>query len=337
MSPGNGISEGYEVVKKGNSMKRIRIYYDPRCVKHLGTGGYAEIPERLTAIREGIQASSLLEDVEIATANPCQISELMLAHDKEYIESLEDFCNNEEFIPSAEIQVNLDSWLALRLTVGAGIDAVDSIILDEIDAAFIAMRPPGHHAERNQALGFCLVNNVAITAEYAKSKGIEKILILDWDVHHGNGTQHIFWDDPNVLFISIHQEKIYPFMDDEPHHRGGEKAWDKTLNIPLVAGSNGNVLRSIWNKKIKIAVESFVPNLIIISAGFDAHKSDPLASLRFETNDYGWMTAQVNQWAEQFNCKIVSYLEGGYNLEALSDSVVVHCETLKLGSTKWIY
>lgn len=312
-------------------MKRLRIYWDSRCLKHPGTGGYAEVPERLLAIKEGIANSSLLKNAEISTANPCDVEDLALVHEQEYLNKIQEACKEELYLPSAEIILAKETWLALCLTVGAGLDAVQSVLKNEIDAAFIAMRPPGHHAERARAMGFCLVNNVAITAEYAKSKGVERVLILDWDVHHGNGTQHIFWNDPTVLFISIHQENIYPFMDDRPEHCGGENAIGKTLNVPLPYGSDGIVLRKEWESKIDPLVKEFKPNLILISAGFDAHQADHLAGLNFVEEDYQWMTTQVNQWAKMFQAKIISYLEGGYNLTALANSAVAHCETLLKG------
>ncbi|MCX7836246.1 MAG: histone deacetylase [bacterium] len=313
-------------------MNRLRIYWDSRCLKHPGTGGNAEVPERLLAIQDAINKSTLLKEAEISTANPCSIQDLALVHDEKYLQFIQDACEKEVFLASAEIMLAKDSWTALKLTVGAGIESVQSIQNNEMDCAFIAMRPPGHHAERAKAMGFCLVNNVAITAEYAKKNGFERILILDWDVHHGNGTQHIFWDDPNVFFISIHQENIYPFMDDRPEHSGGGEAVGKTLNVPLPYGSDGNDLKQVWLEKIDPTVIQFQPNLIIISAGFDAHKLDHLAGLQFVEEDYQWMTSKVNQWAKRFQAKIISYLEGGYNLTALANSVVVHCETLLKGN-----
>jgi acetoin utilization deacetylase AcuC-like enzyme len=199
----------------------------------------------------------------------------------------------------------------------------------EAENGFALIRPPGHHAESGEALGFCLFNNVAITAKYLKRRyGLEKILILDWDVHHGNGTQHTFEDDPSVFYVSVHQYPWYPGTGS--HSETGTGAGNgATLNCPMPAGSGDEDYRAAFGQTILPAARAFKPDAVLISAGFDAHAADPLGGINLSTNFYRWMTSEVMEIADSSaGGRVISLLEGGYDLDALASCVVAHVEVL---------
>jgi acetoin utilization deacetylase AcuC-like enzyme len=211
----------------------------------------------------------------------------------------------------------------------AGLTAIDQIITGQLDNAFTAVRPPGHHAEKDRAMGFCLFNNVAIAAQYAiKKHGLNKIFIFDWDVHHGNGTQHSFYSDPSVYYSSIHQYPFYPGTGSEDETGTGD-GLGSTLNFPLDAFTGDSVYLDIIKNKLIPKIQSFRPDLIIISAGFDAHKDDPLAQINLESKDYYTLTKRILSLAKELcEGKVVSILEGGYDLNALKESVDYHVKSL---------
>ncbi len=218
---------------------------------------------------------------------------------------------------------------AVMHAIGAANAAVDAVFAGNTDNAFVASRPPGHHAEGETAMGFCFFNHIAIAARYAKQKhGVERVAIVDWDVHHGNGTQDIFWADKSVLFCSTHQMPLYP----------GTGAMDETgiknniCNAPLAPESGSAMFRDALNSRILPAIENFQPDLILISAGFDAHKRDPLASINLEEDDFSWGTGKLMDLAAKFSSnRLVSILEGGYDLEGLSLSAAAHVSRLMRG------
>ena len=210
---------------------------------------------------------------------------------------------------------------AIERAVGAGILAVDEILADNIDAAFCSIRPPGHHANRTTSAGFCVFNNLAIAVKYAQSKGVQRIAIVDFDVHHGNGTQDIFLDDENVLFCSLFQHPFYPNTAVENNQT--------LVNSPLPIASDGNDLKAVYLEQWLPKLTEFQPELLFISAGFDAHLEDDMASLKFVEDDYAWLTSQLAELCEQQHCRgIVSFLEGGYALSALGRSAVAHVKAL---------
>jgi acetoin utilization deacetylase AcuC-like enzyme len=217
-----------------------------------------------------------------------------------------------------------------RLSAGAGLVAIEALRRGEAGAAFVATRPPGHHATATRAMGFCLLNNVAIGAAALAAAG-ERVAIIDWDVHHGNGTQDIFWDDPRVLYVSTHQSPAYPGTG-HADEVGGSAAVGTTLNVPLPPGSRGDALRAAFDELIAPAVEEFAPTWVLISAGFDAHRDDPLASLEWSAGDYADITAAVAALAPQRG-RVVAYLEGGYDLAALRRSA--GATIASLAGTKW--
>ena len=212
------------------------------------------------------------------------------------------------------------------MAAGAVVDAVDAIIQGDAKRAFCAVRPPGHHAETDHAMGFCIFNNIAIGAMHAlEHHGLERGAVIDFDVHHGNGTQHSLQSDRRVFFVSTHQSPLYPGTG-SMFERGD---YNNVLNIPLSLNSNGDDLRTVVNSMIVPSLEAFQPQLVMVSAGFDAHADDPLANLRFSCDDYGWLTTELIKIADNYaNGRLVSVLEGGYNLTALADSAAAHVAAL---------
>ena len=224
--------------------------------------------------------------------------------------------------------VSPKSWQAALTAIGAANAAVDDVFAGTADNVFVASRPPGHHAEKTTAMGFCLFNNAAIAARYAQKKhGAERVAIVDWDVHHGNGTQDIFWDDPSVLYCSTHQMPLYP----------GTGALSETgagniVNAPLAPRTGSDIFREAFTSRILPAIDDFSPDLIIISAGFDAHHRDPLAEINLDEDDFDWATGQLMESAARHaDSRLVSLLEGGYDLQGLAFSVAAHVGRLMKG------
>ncbi len=212
---------------------------------------------------------------------------------------------------------------AARRAAGAGVRAVDAAISGELRSAFCNVRPPGHHAEREHAMGFCFFNNVAVAAAHAlQVRGLDRVAILDFDVHHGNGTEAIFRDAPGVLLCSCFQHPLYPFS-------GTDGTAANAVNVPLSAGSDGSDLRRVWHEHWLPALREYRPQMLLVSAGFDGHRDDPLADLLLEEGDYEWLTDRIREWADE-HCRgrVLSFLEGGYALDALGRSVVAHVRAL---------
>lgn len=218
------------------------------------------------------------------------------------------------------------SMAAARRGVGGALKAVDMVLADEVRNAFVAMRPPGHHAERETPMGFCLLGNPAIAVKHAlEVHGLSRVALVDFDVHHGNGSQDLLWDEPHCLFISTHQMPLWPGSG-RPEERGN---FDNILNLPLPPGTSGADYRALFTEQVLPRLENFAPELILLSAGFDAHASDPLADIRLSEADFAWITEQICDVADR-HCagRIVSLMEGGYDLLALARSVVAHVEVL---------
>ncbi len=228
-----------------------------------------------------------------------------------------------------DVSVCPDSFDIALLAAGSALQLADDMVNGHVDNGFALLRPPGHHAENGMALGFCLFNNVAILARYLQQQhGMDKIAIVDWDVHHGNGTQHLFEEDPTVLYISTHQFPYYPGTGNY-NEVGIGRGTGYTLNCPMAAGADDQDYTKVFNKQILPKLDEFKPECILISAGFDAHRSDPLGSINLSTEFFGWMTGQIMDKAEQHcNNRILSLLEGGYNLDALARCVGEHLQTL---------
>ncbi len=305
-----------------------RLFTHPVFLEHLVPTGHPERPDRLRAIAKVLEdeAFEKLDRVEAPRADPDIV---LLAHPEEYLRRIESSIPEEGLARiDADTSASPKSWEAALTAIGAANAAVDAVFKGEADNCFVAARPPGHHAEKNQAMGFCLFNNVAIAARYAqKVHGAERVAIIDWDVHHGNGTQDIFWSDPSVLYCSLHQMPLYP----------GTGAKDETgagniVNAPLSAGDDGADFREAFSSRVLPAIDNFRPDLILISAGFDAHYRDPLAELELTEDDFDWATGKLMDRANRYaGNRVVSLLEGGYDLKGLAFSVGAHVKRLMRG------
>ena len=264
--------------------------------------------------------------------SPIDMALVGLIHSECYTERLKRACaDGLPYIDAPDSGICRESYEVARLAAGTVINAVDAVMAGRIDNAFCAIRPPGHHAERDVSMGFCLFNNNAIAARYLlDDHAVQRLLILDWDVHHGNGTQHAFEADPRVLFVSLHGHPgiVYPGSGYE-EERGKGPGQGFTINIPMLPPGGDNEYRRAFDESILPVVEKFDPQFVLISAGFDAHRLDPLAPLELETESFGWMTDEMVRVAgDHCQGRLVSILEGGYHLDALGDSVALHLTRL---------
>jgi acetoin utilization deacetylase AcuC-like enzyme len=253
-------------------------------------------------------------------------------HPQAYIQAIKESCPASGIVQlDADTWLSPGSWEAMLRGAGAATHAVDQVMSGRVRNAFAAIRPPGHHAEQQTAMGFCFFNNAAIAARHAQAvHGIERVAIIDWDVHHGNGTQDIFWSDPSVLYVSTHEMPLYP----------GTGAADETgafgtiLNVPMQAGDGSEAFRAAFDDVVLPRLHEFRPDFLIISAGFDAHRDDPLGNLQLDEADFTWATRQLMALADvHAHGRIVSVLEGGYDLKGLALSVAAHVEALMGGDT----
>ena len=279
--------------------------------------GHPERAGRLRAVDLAVEALEREGAVQRRPGREATRQELLRVHDAVYLDRLAEFISSGGGAVDADTRVSSGSWDAALLAAGSGLEAADRLAAGEAASAFVAVRPPGHHATADQAMGFCLLNNVAITAA-ALAEGGSRVLIVDWDVHHGNGTQDIFWDDPRVMYVSTHEWPLYPGTG-RAEETGGPNAAGLTLNIPLPPGATGDVARTALDQLVAPAVERFHPDWVLISAGFDAHRKDPLAGLEWSSGDYADLATTVAGWAPGPG-RTIAFLEGGYDLQALADS-----------------
>lgn len=292
----------------------VVIASHPSSLLHDTGPNHPERPERVGAVHRGALGSGL--DVMEIEAPRIERSELALAHESSYIEMIETFCSLGGGALDLDTAVSEDSWEA-ALTAAGGVRALVEELETRSEAiGFALTRPPGHHAHRNRAMGFCVFNNVAVSAALLRSRG-RRVAILDWDVHHGNGTQAILGDDPGVLYVSVHQDRFYPLEGHIGDIEEGE-AKGTNINIPVPAGTAGDVYRRAWDELVIPVTVQFEPDWVLVSAGYDAHADDPLADLRLTVDDYGWLAASL-AGAHPSNRTVLA-LEGGYDLEALEHS-----------------
>ena len=294
------------------------------------TGPYhPERPDRLRAIVGGLEASGLMASLRRIDPRPVADRWITTVHTQAYLGRLVSASQRAPVQLDRDTRMGPDSLRIARLAAGGVLAAVDAVVAGRARNAFAVVRPPGHHALPDRAMGFCLLNNVAIAARYAQQKhGLKRVLIVDWDVHHGNGTQAIFDDDPSVLFFSTHQFPYYPFTGRAKETGIGAGA-GTTINVPLLAGSGDTEIVAAFRDTLVPAADRFRPDLVLISAGFDAHKDDPLAGLGVTAQGYAALTRIVMAIARRHaGGRVVSVLEGGYRLKALSDSVAAHVGVL---------
>ncbi|MFO7445800.1 MAG: histone deacetylase [Ignavibacteriaceae bacterium] len=309
-------------------MKKLALIYDEKCSMHKPALYHAENPDRFTSILNYLKEKSFLELVDIYAPSPAADEQILMVHSARHFEYVKSVIANGGGMLDEDTYADSDSLLPALLAAGSVIKAVDLILENKNKYAVSLMRPPGHHAETDRPMGFCLFNNVAIGAKYAlEKKEINKAAIVDFDVHHGNGTQEIFYGSPDVLFISLHQFPLYPGTGKE-NEKGRGEGEGFTINFPLPPGTGGGVYHKIFKEQIIPALEKFNPGLLFISAGFDAHKDDPLAQMKLVEDDFSIMTSELKNFADKNGIGIISVLEGGYNLEALPKSVYAHLQIL---------
>ena len=296
----------------------------PLCLKHDMGEHHPESPARIQAIEDQLIASGLMDYLQRHEAPEASNEQLLRVHEESYIDSIEFSVPKQGIVQlDGDTALNPFSYKAALRAAGAVVLGVDLVMAGKAENAFCNIRPPGHHAERARAMGFCIFNNVAVGAAHALAQhGLQRVAIADFDVHHGNGTENIFHGEPRVMLCSTFQHPFYPY-------RGAESGNEHIINVPLAAGSGGEEFRDAVTRRWLPALERFRPELLLVSAGFDAHRDDDMAMLQLTEADYAWVTGEIKRIAERHaQCRIVSALEGGYELPALGRSALAHIRAL---------
>ncbi len=313
-----------------DTWRKIGFVTHPVFQQHHTGPGHPESHHRLSAIEKHLQDTGLVNRLTVIDPPEIDWEKLSPVHNAEYVTEMLDVCRSGPgYIPSMETDVGPDTAEAALRAAGGCMTAADMVIDGKLNAAFAAVRPPGHHATKNLAMGFCLFNNIAVTASHLLNRGVARILILDWDLHHGNGTQAAFYHDPRVLFVSLHQRGLYPAGSGSESERGAGDGDGYNWNIPLIPGTGHDEILEIFRDHITPRVEDFQPEFVLISAGFDGHRDDLLGNLGWEERTFASATTIVRSWAEaSAQGRMVAILEGGYNITALPLCVEAHLNVL---------
>jgi acetoin utilization deacetylase AcuC-like enzyme len=308
----------------------LLVATDQRFAEHDAGSRHPERPQRLEAVLAGLDDAGGADVRRSLAPRAATRAELERVHTPGYLDEIERICASGGGALDPDTSASARSWEAAVYAAGAGLEAVAALERGDGDAAFCAVRPPGHHALSYRAMGFCLVNNVAVTAAYLRDRG-DSVLVIDWDAHHGNGTQAIFVDDPRVLYVSMHEWPLYPGTGriDEV---GSGAGTGTTVNFPFPAGTTGDAYLDALDTVIAPVAESFGPDWVLVSAGFDAHRDDPLTDLGLSAGDYADLTARVMALAPAR--RVIAFLEGGYDLDALRTSVAATASALVGGNLR---
>ncbi len=318
----------------GASPRQTGLVFDEVYRRHLvGDASHPERPERLTAVLGGLEKAGLLNALTRIPARPATDDELALAHDRSYVELVKRELANVEGVKqlsTGDTDVTRESLAAARAAAGGVLNAADAVASGRMKNAFCAVRPPGHHATRNRGMGFCIFNNVAIAARYLqKVHGIRRVLIVDFDYHHGNGTQDIFYDDDSVFYFSTHHYGAYPGTGSAAE-TGTGKGLGTTLNVPLPPGASDAQILAAFEQQLVPAARRFKPDFILVSAGFDGMRNDLLGQFDITPQGYAAITRVIVRLADELcQGRIVSVLEGGYRLDGLAESVAAHVKALR--------
>jgi acetoin utilization deacetylase AcuC-like enzyme len=326
---GGSMSRTMEIATQDVKTLTTLVVSHPACLEHNMGEGHPERPDRVRAIERALESETfqmLARDI----APLADDSSIARVHPQEYIDAIRAAAPKHGRVAlDADTSMSPGTFEAAQRAAGGAVFAVDEVMSGKVRNAFVSTRPPGHHAEVATPMGFCFFNNAAIAARHAqKAYGAERVAIMDFDVHHGNGTQHIFWDDPTVMYASTHQMPHYPGTG----AIGERGEHNQIVNAPLRSGDGGEAFREAMETAILPRLQAFAPDLVIISAGFDAHRRDPLGNLNFVEADFAWATRKLMEVARKHaHERVVSVLEGGYDLEGLSRSVAAHVAALMEG------
>jgi len=307
------------------------LAYHPAFLDHDAGPDHPERADRVIAVMDALREVDWADRIEIIEAREATQAEVALAHDLRYVEAIRRLCDaGGEFLPALEGNVGRATYRAALRAVGAGLTLVDRIMAGEAKVGFAPVRPPGHHAVWDRPMGFCVFNNIAALAKYLQQKhGLRRIFIFDFDVHHGNGVESAFWSDPTVFYCSIHRDNLYPYNKGKIEHTGGGAAKGLTLNIPLPAGSGDEEYLGAIDSLVMHRVKEFDPEIVLVSAGFDAHILDPLGGMRLTTAGFAAIADRVGTMTEgSAQGRSISLLEGGYDLRALTEAVPAYLKQL---------
>jgi acetoin utilization deacetylase AcuC-like enzyme len=316
-------------------MKKTGFLYDERFLQHRTGPYHPEAPERLEVIYRGLEQRGLLSQLTIIPARPAEAHWIEAVHQVEYIRRFEEAClMGKSDLDHPDNQICEETFQTALLAVGGILETVRRVMGQELDNAFCAVRPPGHHAEVDRALGFCFFNNVAIATRYLQAEwGVRRVGIVDFDVHHGNGTQHIFERDPTVFYYSIHEHPTFAYPGTgREFEKGLEAGYGYTLNSPVLPGYGDEEYRALIEKDLIPAFEQFQPEVILVSAGFDAHEDDDMSNINLSTSGYSWIMNRTMGLAERYaQGRLISILEGGYALSRLPELTFNHLQILLKG------